>query len=200
MVQPVVIPIGHMGMNPFQTHMPQQMRPIPPQIQQLQQLQHIQQLQQMSHHQLPQQHPMRPMPHPMENLRPPMANPMIANSIVPNPMLANQQQQQQQQSPSQEMQVPPAPFLHQIAQHIIAQRLRMEAQRAAQQEAMRRAAQEEESQRPSQEDGPNGNEIPQSGEQRVQGAEVTSDSIPEEQARLISSTCLGCYGSEVADP
>ncbi|KAF2901597.1 hypothetical protein ILUMI_04584, partial [Ignelater luminosus] len=72
MIQPVVIPIG--PINPFQTHMPQQMRPS---------------VQQQA----------MPMPHPMETLRPPMPGPVMSQTssqsapVAPNPFIQHIAQQ-----------------------------------------------------------------------------------------------------------
>jgi len=107
MIQPVVIPYG--PVSPFQTHMPQQMRP-----------------------QMPQQQAM-PMPHPMETLRPPMPEPMVHHqpqpqsqsqsgpSFPPNPFIQHIAQQIINQRIRMEM-----------------QRAQEEAQRAAQEEASQR--------------------------------------------------------------
>ncbi|KAF5288275.1 hypothetical protein FQA39_LY04043 [Lamprigera yunnana] len=123
MIQPVVIPYG--PPTHFQTHMPQQMRPMPP--------------------------------HPMETLRPPMPGPMMIQ--------AQQQQQQQQQQPSpmqpERVQAPPNPFIQQIAQQLINQRIRMEMQRA--QEEARAAAAADSAQR---------DESQSSDEMRQQSVEV----------------------------
>lgn len=92
MIHPVVIPYG--PPTHFQTHMPQQMRPM----------------------------------HPMETMRPPM----------PSPIMSQMQQQQQPEIHVERVQPLPNPFIQQIAQQLINQRIRMEMQRA-QEEAQRAA-------------------------------------------------------------
>lgn len=122
MIQPVVIPYG--PISPFQTHMPQQMRP-----------------------QVPQQTVQ--MPHPMETLRPPMPSPLMAHQHQHQPQPQVQvQQEQQAQGSSQPIPIfPPNPFIQHLAQQILNQRMRMEIQRA-QEEAQQEQSQREEIQVP----------------------------------------------------
>ncbi|KAF5280540.1 hypothetical protein FQR65_LT00291 [Abscondita terminalis] len=153
MIQPVVIPYG--PPTHFQTHMPQQMRP----MENMRPIHPMENMRSMER--------MRPI-HPMETMRPPMPGPIM-------------QQQQQPQIQVEQVQAVPNPFIQQIVQQLIHQRIRMEMLRA-QEEAMRASSSEQ------REDSQNSNEVREQPEapQMPQIVMAHKLPIPDEVLRQIN--------------